>query len=65
MTTTPSPLKGAQVPKDPLKARGEVDAVVLGDVVDGLRGEFTGEGADTHRSENGVACGEVTPEGAA
>ncbi|MBR6842737.1 MAG: hypothetical protein IKM77_10650 [Prevotella sp.] len=65
MTTTPSPLKGAQVPKEPLKARGKVDTVVLGDVIDGLRGKFTGEGTDTHRSENSTAGGEVTPEGAA
>ena len=45
-------------------ARWNVDTVVLGDVVDGLRGKFTGEGTDTHRSENSTACGEVTPEGA-
>ena len=51
--------------KEPLKARWNIDTVVLRDVVDGLRGEFAGEGAYTHRSENGAACGEVTPEGAA
>ena len=46
-------------------ARWNVDTVVLGDVVDGLRGKFTGEGTDTHRSENSTAGSEVTPEGAA
>ena len=43
---------------------GKVDAVVFGDEADGGRGEFSGEGADTHRSENRTAGGEVTLEGA-
>ena len=42
---------------------GKVDAVVFGDEADGGRGEFSGEGADTHRSENRAAGGEVTLEG--
>ena len=45
-------------------ARWEVDAVVFGDEADGGRGEVSGEGADTHRSENRTAGGEVTLEGA-
>ena len=43
---------------------GEVDTIVLGEVLDGVRGEFTGEGADAHRGENRATCGEITPEGA-
>ena len=43
---------------------GDIDTIVLGEVLDGLRGEFAGEGADAHRGENGAACGEITPEGA-
>ena len=46
------------------RAIGDVDAVVLGDVVDGGRGEFTGEGTDAHGGEDGTTGGEVTPEGA-
>ena len=46
------------------RAVGDVDAVVLGDVADGGRGEFTGEGTDAHGGEDGTTGGEVTPEGA-
>ena len=47
-----------------LRSWWKVDAVVFGDEADGGRGEFSGEGADTHRSENRAAGGEVTLEGA-
>ena len=33
--------------------------------MDDVRGEFTGEGTDTHGGENSTAGGEETPEGAA
>ena len=48
-------------PPHPLR---DINTIVLGDVADDVRGEFAGEGTDTHRSENGAACGEVTSEGA-
>ena len=43
---------------------GKVDAVVFGDVVDGLRRELPGEGTDPHGGENRTTRGEITPEGA-
>ena len=60
-----APSTGAQQHQEPLDARGNIDAVVFGDVMDDVRGEFTGEGTDTHGGENSRAGGEVTPEGAA
>ncbi len=42
----------------------DIDTIVFNDIVDGVRGEFAGEGADAHCGENGAACGEITPEGA-
>ena len=42
---------------------GEVDAVVVGDVLDGFGREFAGSGGDSHGGEDGTTGCQVTAEG--
>ena len=46
-----------------LQAPGQVDAIVLADILHGLRGQQTGMGQDTHGIEDMPSGVEITGEG--